>query len=103
MKPLYVMLIGLPGSGKSTLAKVIQAAHPGANWHVVSTDDYIEAEAAKRGTTYDAVFKETIDEATTRMNVLRGEAMAARRNIIHDQTNLTIKSRARKLAGIPAY
>src|ERR1700733_3311757 len=101
MKPLYIMLIGLPASGKTTLARKIAKEYPGRYWHFVSTDDYIETVAADSGTTYDAVFKEGIDAATKDMNEQRAEALRLRHDIIHDQTNLTVKSRARKLASIP--
>lgn len=101
MKPLYVMLIGLPGSGKSTLAHEIMERLPERNWHLVSSDDYIDRIAAERGSTYDAVFKDTIDAATKDMNERRQVALNERRNIIHDQTNLTAKSRARKFASVP--
>ena len=101
MKPLYVMLIGLPASGKTTLAHKIVAELPQCDWHVVSTDDYIEDAATAAGSTYDAVFKDTIEAATKDMNERRQFAINLRRNIIHDQTNLTAKSRARKFASVP--
>ena len=101
MKPLYVMLVGLPASGKSTLAREIVAQYPAAGWHMISTDDFIEVEAQKRGASYDAVFKDVIDAATKDMNERRAYSLGLHGNIIHDQTNLTVKSRARKLEGIP--
>lgn len=101
MKPLYVMLIGLPASGKSTLCREILKMYPDKNWYVVSTDAFIEAEAVARGATYDAIFAETIDAATKEMNAERQAALSSGRNILHDQTNLTKKSRTRKLVSVP--
>lgn len=101
VRPLYVMLIGLPASGKTTLCRDIQTAYPDKNWHVVSTDDYLEAKAAQRGVTYNEVFQELIDDATKDINADRAAALAAGRNILHDQTNLTAKSRGKKMSSVP--
>lgn len=101
MKPVYLMLVGLPASGKTTLARQIVAAFPTRSWHIVSTDDYIEDQATRAGSTYDAVFKDAIDAATKEMNASRTVALSQGRSIIHDQTNLTVKSRARKFASVP--
>lgn len=101
MRPIYIMLIGLPASGKSTLAARIRRQYPDVQWWKISTDDYIDAEAANRGLTYTEVFKDTIDAATKHASARRTFALGLHGNIIHDQTNLTIKSRARKLIDIP--
>lgn len=102
MSPIYIMLVGLPASGKSTLVQEIINTLPKMDWHVVSTDDYIDAHAEKIGSTYNAVFDDMIDAATKSMNEGRQSAINARRNIIHDQTNLTAKSRAKKFASVPS-
>ena len=101
MRPLYVMLIGLPASGKTTLRQKIIDAFPLANWHVVSSDDHIDIAAANRGQTYSEIFQDVIGEATALMSANRAVSLAVRANIIHDQTNLTTKSRERKLADVP--
>ena len=101
MKPLYIMMIGLPGSGKSNTVSQIIAAYPKIRWWRISTDEYIDREAEARGLTYNDVFQDCIDQATKIMNRRRTIAMDARERIIHDQTNLTITSRAKKLASIP--
>ena len=102
MRPIYVMLIGLPASGKSTLAKMIVEAFPRFHWHVASTDSYIEAEAERLGKTYNEVFNATIKEAHRSLDSGLALAFKGNYDIIHDQTNLTIKSRAKKLALVPA-
>lgn len=94
--PTLYMLIGVPGSGKTTWIK--------NNRHdamVLSTDDKIEAEAAKLGKTYSEVFGDAIKRATSEMQVDLTRAVRDRRNIIWDQTNLTRKSRKSKMSQIP--
>lgn len=101
MSPMYVMMIGLPGSGKTTVAREIVRTFPSCDWCVLSTDDFIGLCAEGNGITYDAAFHDMIGAATANMNACREEALRLRRNIIHDQTNLTAKSRARKFAPVP--
>lgn len=90
MKEL-IMLAGLPGCGKSTY----RAPY---GFDVISSDIYIEAVAEATGTTYNEIFdivvKEAIGNAEYRMKdlILNGV-----KTIIWDQTNLTAKSRKRKL------
>lgn len=90
------MLIGVPGSGKTTWIRSRQ--HDAV---VLSTDDKIEAEAARVGKTYSEVFQDTIKHATSQMGDDLIRAVRAKRDIIWDQTNLTRKSRASKLAMVP--
>lgn len=95
------MLIGVPGSGKSTWAN--KADFGGGNTCIVSTDDIIAHKAKEQGKTYNEVFKDSIKDAEKLMykhvmwSVERGE------NIVWDQTNLTKKSRAKKLIMIPDH
>ena len=107
MRPLYIMLVGLPGSGKSYIERQLRIKA----WYIapgglafacgVGTDGYIETCAERDGKTYTEVFNKYIDAATKEMAAARKSALKAAWNIIHDQTNLTIKSRAAKLADIP--
>jgi len=101
MKPIYIMMAGLPGSGKSYAAEQIKSTFPEANWRFLSTDAFIDLCAGLRNETYNAVFHECISDATRNMNDARGRFLSSGKNIIHDQTNLTVKSRAKKLVGIP--
>jgi predicted kinase len=92
------MMVGVPASGKSTIIKKINQNN---EFVVLSTDNYIEAVAKMWESTYDAVFKGTIKAAEQNLQERLAEAIKEGRNIIWDQTNLTVKSRQRKLSKIP--
>ena len=93
----FFMMCGVPGSGKSTYARnMIRSTL------VVSTDYYIEQYAVLMGKTYSEVFKEFIGIATKRMNEDVEKYVTQNRSFVWDQTNLTVTSRARKLARIPS-
>ena len=94
--PNLYMLVGVPGSGKSTWIK--NNKHDAV---VLSTDNYIERYAMKTGKTYNDMFKELIDVATNEMGRDLEYAVKNNRDIIWDQTNLTVKSRKGKLNKIP--
>lgn len=94
--PKMWMLIGVPGSGKSTY----RAALP-ADATVLSTDDQIEDIAADMGKTYSEVFRDHIGQAEKDMYQRAMKAFAAGRDVIWDQTNLTAKTRAKKLIMVP--
>ena len=93
VKPIAYMLVGVPGSGKSTWAEPYLARE----FKLISSDAYIEETAAVLGKTYGDVFKNYIDEATLWMNECIANYTAAFHNIVWDQTNLTMKSRRKKL------
>lgn len=104
-KLFYVMLIGLPGSGKSFIREKIMAAvkFPG-NVVQVSSDDYIDSFAWLKGKTYSEVFQDYSALANSNMHTDRQFALKAERSVIHDQTNLSVGSRRKKLAGVgPNY
>jgi len=90
------MMIGVPGSGKTTWIK--NNKH---NAVVLSTDDYIERVAEKQGKTYSEVFKDAIGPATDQMEKDLIQAIRNERDIIWDQTNLTVKARKGKLSRMP--
>ena len=90
------MLIGVPGSGKSTY----RASLP-ADATVLSTDDQIEAIAAGLGKAYTEVFRDHIAGAEKDMYQRAMKAFAAGEDVIWDQTNLTAKTRAKKLIMVP--
>lgn len=96
---VYIMLCGVSGSGKTTLRKEIVAAMEVVT---LATDDYIEYAAKCAGITYTEMFEHSIKTAESLMNSSRAFALNNRLNIIHDQTNLSAKSRAKKLSGIPS-
>ena len=92
-------LIGLPGTGKSTWMK----ENHSPDIVILSTDAYIEAYAANHGTTYNAVFQDAIKDAEKHMYQSLKQAIDDGKSIIWDQTNLTRKARAKKLAMLPKY
>ena len=96
--PTMYMLIGVPASGKSTWREKYKG-----DALIISTDDLIEAYAADHGMTYNEVFKEQIKIATEVVKVEVQKAFAADKDVIWDQTNITKKSRASKLAMVPEH
>ena len=98
LKPTFYMMVGLPGSGKSTFAKALQEDFDCA---YLSTDDLVEELAKERGETYSEGFTWVIDKATQLFHQNLKEALSAYKNIIHDQTNLTVKKRKSILSQLP--
>jgi predicted kinase len=101
--PVLYMLVGLPGSGKSTyseknLGPALQLAR---DFFYYSTDYHIDRIAKDHGLTYDDVFEDNIKDATAVMNLFLAEAIKSKRDVIWDQTNLTVNSRRKKLARFP--
>lgn len=86
-----VFLVGLPGSGKSTYIDKNYR-----DYVVVSTDNIIEKYAKKWNVDYNTAMKKLdfkIAERESRMEYEK--AVNARKNIVIDKTNLTVKSRRR--------
>lgn len=98
MKYAYI-LVGVPASGKSTWT---EKQHD-MNTIVISTDHYIEQMSQGVGKTYSEVFDECIKHATSNMLEDVKYAVEHGFNIIWDQTNTTIKARARKLKMLTGY
>jgi predicted kinase len=91
MNKELIMLAGLPGCGKST--------YRAPYLDVISSDDFIEAVALSTGLTYNEVFQGTVKSAEECMyakmkDLLQNEV----RQIVWDQTNLTVSARKKKLA-----
>jgi predicted kinase len=103
-RPKLWMLVGVPGSGKSTWIQAQldhEDAHEGL--YVASTDAIIESAAILAGKTYNDVFKDIIKIAEKQMYQGVARAVEHNHDIIWDQTNLTRKSRAKKLIMIPDH
>lgn len=101
-QPILIMMVGVSGAGKSTYIKnEISKLYPGYNWVRISTDKYIEKFAAEKNKTYREVFHSQVNSATTNMKLELKKAIAAKSDIIWDQTNLTKKVRAKNLKNIP--
>jgi predicted kinase len=96
---VYV-LVGVPGAGKSTwIADQLWAK----DCVYISSDQLVEEEAYRRGKTYNDVFKDYINTAIAEM---LDKAMAARdagKDIIWDQTSVSVKSRRKKFSVLPDY
>lgn len=101
-RPKLWMLVGMPGSGKSTWVQA-QTTENEDDLYVASTDMILESIAIFSGKTYNEVFKDHIKTAEKQM--YEGVMRAVNNNhyIIWDQTNLTRKSRAKKLIMIPDH
>ena len=105
-----VMLIGVPCSGKTTWLRdylLFDEPTSGTTMYndemVVGTDMIVDDIAAEEGTTYSAIWKDTINFATDMMNRTIDYAGENDIPIYWDQTNLTERSRVKKLGQIPTY
>jgi predicted kinase len=98
--PKLYMLVGVPGSGKSTWINNQVWAQ---DCVVVSSDRFIDEEAARQGKTYNEVFKDYVKIATRLMENQALICQANNRDIIWDQTNTSVKSRKSKLDMLPGY
>lgn len=99
MKILY-MLVGLPGVGKSYWVEHQTTLD---NFDVISSDRHIEEYAKAVNKTYSDVFDDYVKTASKLMELDLQQSIINQRNIIWDQTNLTPKSRSRKLLNFPDY
>jgi len=93
-QPTAVFLIGAPGSGKSTYAVNFTAL----GYKLISTDAYIERFADAAGKKYGDVFKDTVGAAEADMKRELDRAITAGENVVWDQTNMTVKTRAPKVS-----
>lgn len=98
-----VMLCGIPTSGKSTYVKRLKKIPYWENAVVLSTDNYIEEYAKRVGQTYNEVFDDVIKDATRELELQFNMAKDKGKDIIWDQTNLSIKTRKKKLSKLPSY
>jgi predicted kinase len=93
-------LVGVPASGKSTW---ITNQDWASDCIVVSTDKFVEDYAQEVGSTYSEVF---VDFMPTAVDLMAKAVVAARemgRDIIWDQTSVSVKSRNRKFAMLRDY
>lgn len=93
-----IMMCGLPTSGKSTYVKNLPSYYSSI---ILSTDDYIEEEAKRQNLTYNQIFEQTIDDATKELELQLQYAIEYQKSVIYDQTNLTVKTRKKKLSRFP--
>lgn len=98
-----IILCGLPTSGKSTYVEKLKKLSYWKNAVVLSTDNYIERQAQEHSTTYNQIFDDVIKEATQELELQLKQAIENGSDIIWDQTNLSIKTRKKKLSKFPSY
>ena len=101
--PELVMLCGIPTSGKSTYVKKLKKLDYWKDAVVLSTDNYIEEYAKRVGQTYNEVFDDVIPDATRELELQLNMAKDKAKDIIWDQTNLSVKTRRNKLSKLPSY
>ena len=97
------MLVGIPCSGKSTYVEKLKTIPYWSNSVILSTDAYIEKVAQEHNTTYNQIFEDCISEATRQLELEFIMAKDKGKNLIWDQTNLTVKTRKKKLSKLPSF
>jgi len=98
--PKVYVLVGVPGSGKSTWIAQQDWAR---NCSIVSTDRWIEMFARELGRTYSEVFDLFMPAAVRAMSAQVALAQQQGRDIVWDQTSVSVASRAKKFASLPDY
>ena len=99
--PTCWMLVGPPCAGKSTWARA-HIAGAKRSTVVLSVDDHVEARARAEGLTYAAAVKRYAGEGERLLLDALRAALARGDDIVWDRTNHTAKSRAERLALLPA-
>jgi predicted kinase len=97
------MLVGIPCSGKSTFVNELKKIPYWENAVVLSTDAYIEKQAQRCGLTYNQIFDDVIDDATRELELELNMAKDKGKNLIWDQTNISRKTRKKKLYKLPSF
>ena len=101
-KPHVFLMVGVPGSGKSTyIQNVLVNQYPDAA--IISTDYFVEKFARRYKLTYNDVFDNCINRATLLMYARLGRAVSNHRDLIWDQTNLSVKARKSKIKSLTNY
>lgn len=98
--PKVYVLVGVPGSGKSTW---VENQLWTKDCVYVSSDSFIEEEAQRQGKTYNEIFKDYAGKAVTMMLDKVIEAREEGKDIIWDQTSVSVKSRKKKFQMLPDY
>lgn len=89
-EPICKVMVGLPGLGKSTIAEFHREIYDGINMDlfVYSTDAVLERIAEQTD-----VFERHIVSAQAEADIAIAQAIKERKDIIWDQTNLTVAKR----------
>lgn len=93
-----IMLVGVPGCGKSTWVETFDES---GKFTVISMDYFIDELGAHEGLSYKDSFEKYAGVAARKMKEELKRAFKANEPIIWDQTNLTVKSRKKKLKVVP--
>lgn len=97
-----IMMCGIPCAGKSTyIRNGIENTDVFDEYVILSTDNYIEEYARQNNMTYNEAFEDAIEEATCKMYQDLDLAIQRGKSIIWDQTNVSRKSRMKKLKKVP--
>ena len=88
--PILYMLVGLPYCGKSTWALKAPA-------HLINTDLYIEKMCLVENKKYHDIIHKYIKKASEEMDNSLTFFIGNEKSVVIDQTNLTVKSRKKKL------
>lgn len=99
--PQIIMQIGLPASGKTHTRAAIVAANPDVI--VISSDDVIDEIAQRTGLTYQDAYVKHAADVKEQIYALAIDMISQGRDIIWDQTNLTVENRAAILALVPEH
>jgi predicted kinase len=95
-RPLCIMMIGLPYSGKSYIREELLEEK---KYAVISLDDELEKEAINRDSSYNDIFADSnfVKAKYGELNNKLAKAVYGKENIIIDMTNLSRKSRKKRL------
>ena len=95
-----IIMVGLPGSGKSTIARLINCCN---QYAIMSLDDIIEDYARQANNTYIEVFEKYVARAAKQLENKIESVIIDGKDIIFDQTNLSIYSRHRIIRELSNY
>lgn len=95
--PNFFLAVGLPYSGKSTYSRQLNSQ----NFIFLSTDEIITNISQRYSVTYGQSFKHLYDFAEMILNKTLEQAVQKENHIYWDQTNLSARTRAKRLARIP--
>lgn len=98
-RPIAFMMVGLPYSGKSTYVNRIDFLR---ELPQVSMDDEVERLCRARGLTYNTGYNAVAKEAGKAVKARVRDLIERQESFVWDGTNLTKKSRAKKLARLKA-
>lgn len=96
--PTCYMMVGAPATGKTTFYHETLNAFPR-----LSSDEFIEVYASSLGLKYQDVFNDYVKTAMKLFNQQVDNFIKDQRDFVWDQTNLTRKSRAKKIYRLKGY